>query len=182
MKKVLGRIISMLSSIINEFIEGFFPEYLLTGIAGTIFLIYYSVIEGFQDIGIGFWFVFAIDALLIVLGVRWTILNKRHNNKVIAFVNHILTFFIIGFVGKIVLSILFVIAIAIGLIAFLNGAEAVTSFFDFLTPTTDYPKPKQKEKVEVWRENGMMRENLKVNSSGDMYYDPDDGEWHKIQK
>ena len=38
------------------------------------------------------------------------------------------------------------------------------------------------EKVEVWRENGMMRENLKVNSSGDMYYDPEDGEWHKIQK
>lgn len=36
--------------------------------------------------------------------------------------------------------------------------------------------------VEVWRNNGMMRENLKVNSTGDMYYDPEDGQWHKIQK
>lgn len=36
--------------------------------------------------------------------------------------------------------------------------------------------------VEVWRNNGMTRENLKVNSTGDMYFDPEDGQWHKIQK
>lgn len=42
--------------------------------------------------------------------------------------------------------------------------------------------PATETKTEVWRENGMLRENLKVNSTGDMYYDPEDGEWHKIQK
>ena len=44
-------------------------------------------------------------------------------------------------------------------------------------------QPVEQEKVEVWRrtENG-GREDLRVNSSGDMYYDPDDGEWHKIKK
>lgn len=36
--------------------------------------------------------------------------------------------------------------------------------------------------TEVWRENGYMRENLKVSSDGERYYDPDDGEWHKIKK
>lgn len=44
-------------------------------------------------------------------------------------------------------------------------------------------QPAEQEKVEVWRmtESG-RREDLRVNSSGDMYYDPDDGDWHKIQK
>ena len=44
-------------------------------------------------------------------------------------------------------------------------------------------QPVEQEKVEVWRrtENG-GREDLRVNSSGEMYYDPDDGEWHKIKK
>ena len=46
-------------------------------------------------------------------------------------------------------------------------------------------KPEEKtveEKVEVWRmtETG-RREDLRVNSSGDMYYDPDDEDWHKIK-
>ena len=36
-------------------------------------------------------------------------------------------------------------------------------------------------KVEVWRENGMMKEHLKVSSDGQRYYDPEDGEWHNIK-
>ncbi|MBO5059417.1 MAG: hypothetical protein J6C82_00705 [Clostridia bacterium] len=38
------------------------------------------------------------------------------------------------------------------------------------------------EKPEVWRMNGMLVENLKVNSDGTMYYDPDDCEWKKIEQ
>lgn len=37
-----------------------------------------------------------------------------------------------------------------------------------------------KPKVEVTRRNGYFIENLKVNSDGTMYWDPDDGEWKKI--
>ena len=36
-------------------------------------------------------------------------------------------------------------------------------------------------KVEVWRENGRMKEHLKVSSDGQRYYDPEDGEWHNIK-
>lgn len=36
-------------------------------------------------------------------------------------------------------------------------------------------------KVEVWRENGMMKEHLKVSSDGKRYYDPEDSEWHPIK-
>ena len=36
-------------------------------------------------------------------------------------------------------------------------------------------------KVEGWRENGMMKEHLKVSSDGQRYYDPEDGEWHNIK-
>lgn len=43
--------------------------------------------------------------------------------------------------------------------------------------------PAEETKTEVYRitESG-QREDLRVNSSGDMYFDPDDQEWHKIKK
>ncbi len=50
------------------------------------------------------------------------------------------------------------------------------------TSSSTYEEDDEGEQVEVWRENGMMRENLKVNSSGDMYFDPDDQQWHKIKR
>ncbi len=42
------------------------------------------------------------------------------------------------------------------------------------------PEPEPEKKVEVWRPNGLVNEYLKVNSDNTMYYDPDDGEWHRI--
>ncbi|MBQ8231490.1 MAG: hypothetical protein IJZ34_06165 [Lachnospiraceae bacterium] len=56
--------------------------------------------------------------------------------------------------------------------------EEAFDFGSFTAPE----EPVRKEKVEVWRMNGMVRENLKVNSDNTMYYDPDDGEWKKIKK
>lgn len=47
-------------------------------------------------------------------------------------------------------------------------------------PTETVTASQPETTTEVWRENGYMTENLKVNSTGDMYYA--DGEWHKIQK
>lgn len=181
--KILRKARDILASIIGEFIEGFLPEYLLTGIAGTIFMFYYEIAGGFKEFEGGFWIVFVIDAILMTLGVRATTLNSDHINKIIAIVDHGLTFFIIGFVGKFVLSLLIGIAVICGIIIWFKGAESITSFFSAFTPSAPYPENTKKEEVEVWREkqNG-SQEKLRVNSSQDMYYDPDDGEWHKIQK
>lgn len=182
MKKFFKKIGYILASIIGEFIEGFFPEYLLTGIAGTIYMFYEEFAGGIKEFGGGFWVVFAIDALLIALGIRFTVLNQRHNSKIIAIIDHILTFFIIGIVGKFILSLLIGIALICGIIIWFKGTEKITSLFSGFTSTSSDTKPVEKEDVKVWRENGMSKEYLKVNSSNDMYYDPEDGEWHKIQK
>ena len=46
-------------------------------------------------------------------------------------------------------------------------------------PSEEKTESVSEEKVEVWRMHGMVREDLKVNSDGTMYYDPDDCEWKK---
>lgn len=51
----------------------------------------------------------------------------------------------------------------------------------FVYVPDEEPEEEPVKKVEVWRENGYMRENLKVSSDGERYYDPDDGEWHNIK-
>lgn len=59
-----------------------------------------------------------------------------------------------------------------------STSEPLFDFSDTVQPeSTSTPE----KKVEVWRENGMMTENLKVSSDGERYYDPDDGEWHRIK-
>ena len=42
------------------------------------------------------------------------------------------------------------------------------------------PEAVEKKNVQVWRENGMMKDYYKVSSDGERYYDPEDGQWHKI--
>lgn len=42
--------------------------------------------------------------------------------------------------------------------------------------------PEEEKNVEVWKENGLMKEYMKVSNDGKRYYDPDDGEWHRINK
>lgn len=48
-------------------------------------------------------------------------------------------------------------------------------------PDEEEPEEEPTKKVEVWRENGYMKEHLKVSSDGERYYDPEDGEWHNIK-
>lgn len=43
------------------------------------------------------------------------------------------------------------------------------------------PEPEPKKHVKVWKENGFGKEYMKVSSDGERYYDPDDGEWHRIE-
>lgn len=43
------------------------------------------------------------------------------------------------------------------------------------------PEPEPKKHVKVWKENGFGKDYMKVSSDGERYYDPDDGEWHRIE-
>ncbi len=64
-----------------------------------------------------------------------------------------------------------------------NGPSITDTIMDVMsTPSEEKTETVNEEKVEVWRMNGMVREDLKVNSDGTMYYDPDDCEWKKINK
>ncbi len=79
--------------------------------------------------------------------------------------------------------------IAVVLIAFgwcwrLLGAIFMKIPMEVKMPETQEPDPDEQpvKEVEVWRENGYMKEQLKVSSDGERYYDPEDGEWHKIKK
>ena len=51
----------------------------------------------------------------------------------------------------------------------------------FVYTPDEEPEAEPAPKVEVWKENGMMKEYMKVSSDGKRYYDPDDGEWHNIK-
>lgn len=66
-----------------------------------------------------------------------------------------------------------------------QNAPKQEDFFDFADFAAMNEEPEEEtpqKKTEVWRRNGMFIENLKVNRDGSMYYDPDDGEWKKIDK
>ena len=63
------------------------------------------------------------------------------------------------------------------MIAMMLALLMVLSFAACGAKEEEAPAPK----VEVWRENGMMKEHLKVSSDGKRYYDPEDGEWHPIK-
>ena len=66
--------------------------------------------------------------------------------------------------------------------AVLSGAGDSSSQSSTTTYTPQKSEPEPKKEVKVWRENGYMKEHLKVSSDGERYFDPDDGQWHKIKK
>lgn len=65
------------------------------------------------------------------------------------------------------------------------GATAVvtsTNGSDYKQEPEPVIKEEEKKTVEVWRRDGYFAENLRVSRDGERYYDPDDGEWHRIKK
>lgn len=101
----------------------------------------------------------------------------------------VLSYFWDGVIGIIGNKTITLVALGIFLFfVFASGSESATSSTDSSTDCVYHEPPKERddeevtEKVEVWRMNGFMRENLKVSKSGDYYNDPDDGKWYKIKK
>lgn len=179
----MNKVKEIFGKIFTEFGEGFPGEYAFTGIAGLFF----GVLAAFGLTGGGadqemlaFWVFAIIGGIMILIGVVKTLGNKDHTSKPYALVVHVLVFILSTLLTKFLVPVLITLVILAIAVVFFSGGSIGTIVNG--SGSQHMEQPRDEKKVEVWRENGMMRENLKVNSTGDMYYDPEDGEWHKIQK
>lgn len=135
-----------------------------------------------------------VAVILTLIGVLVTVIPAKPGKKKLMVLGihaaiWVIGYFLLGILIPIVIGgvLLVVVLTFLGfhplgkLMEVVSGASDQGDVFEFQQPVEQ--PPAEQEKVEVWRrtENG-GREDLRVNSSGDMYYDPDDGEWHKIQK
>ncbi len=91
----------------------------------------------------------------------------------------------------VMLAVAIGLAIVLGIFAIMGGGVALPSssaekskgVWQTVTENqTDTNQTKEKSKVELWRMNGMMRQNIQVNSDQTLYKDPDTGEWRKISE
>ena len=170
----------VLNSLLTELGMGL-GEYMLTGVGGLIFgvLAVFGLSGGGRDQEIlAFWFLAIIAIIPILIGLIKTLKNGDHQSKLFALVDHALVFLVMRFIATllvpvvIILVVLFVVAkVFLGV----GVSDALQSF-----DSTSEPEPETKKEVKVWRGEGLGKEYLKVNSTGDMYFDPEDGEWHKI--
>lgn len=166
--------------------------YILTGIGAAVM----TLINSGSDDGTLGWIIALVCA---GIGIFLTIREAENRQEQLMDLAFHLGAFIIGVIAihfVAVVIALFVLAIFLqfmGINVFgwllgqldrltqnLDSQEQIEEPFVYVpdeAPEEEAPAPK----VEVWRENGYMRENLKVSSDGERYYDPEDGEWHNIK-
>ena len=185
--------------LLAEFSVGFPGEYAPTGLAGLFFgvLAAFGLNGGGRDQEkLAFWFFAVIGGILVLRSAFKTLRNKNHARKLYALLVHVLVFILLDLLARFLVPmviILVVLAVAFFFLgggsigAFLNGLNSLQKEQPMVEEQAAEEQaaeeqPKTEKKVSVWRMNGMMRENLKVSRDGDAYYDPEDGEWHKIKK
>lgn len=160
-----------------------FP-YILTA-AGALIKAFVDAVNG--PSGVFLVISLAMAAIGIFMSIRDITDNSERIKQVLyhvaAWVVGYLIFTLIGIVLVLFVGALFLQFMGINVLGTVgnwlsNTLEAEEQPRQIVEEATSQPE----KKVEVWRENGMMRENLKVSSDGERYYDPDDGEWHKIKK
>jgi len=82
-------------------------------------------------------------------------------------------------------SLMEVVAVVVflGFIAIMGMSGGDDSGTSSSYVTEEKKEEPEKKEVRVWRENewGHVVENYKVSSDGERYYDPKDGEWHRIK-
>lgn len=136
-----------------------------------------------------------IAIILTVIGVLVTVIPaKPMKNKLIVLGIHAAIWLVGYFLLKILIPIVIGGVVLVVVLTFLGFhplgaiANAMSGSSGQAEDVFEYQQPPveqtvEREKVEAWRmtENG-RREDLRVNSSGDMYYDPDDSDWHKLKK
>ena len=180
-KKIIGNLLA-------EFGVGFPGEYLPTGIAGLFFgvLAAFGLNGGGRDQEkLAFWFFAVIGGLLVLRSVFKTLRNKGHASKLYALLVHVLMFVLLDLLAQFLVPMVIILVVLAVIVVFLGGGS-IGSALDEVAAQREAQRraeeqAKEEKKVEVWRMNGMTRENLKVNSTQDMYFDPEDGEWHKIK-
>lgn len=67
-----------------------------------------------------------------------------------------------------------------------TNTQKTPSLFDILwnadfTSSSFQDTAQSQPHVKVWRENGLEKDYLKVSRDGERYFDPEDGEWHRIK-
>lgn len=185
----MDKVKEIISKLLAEFGEGFPGEYALTGLAGLFFgvLAAFGLNGGGRDQEkLAFWFFAVIAGFLILSGILKTLKNKDHASKLYALLVHVLVFVLMDLLAQFLVPMVIVLVVLAVIVVALGGGGIGAIISGLGSQQVEHMReeepPRTEEKVEVWRENGMMRDNLKVNSTGDMYFDPEDGEWHKIQK
>ncbi len=135
-----------------------------------------------------------LAVVLTVIGVLLTVIPaKPAKNKLIVLGIHAAIWVVGYFLLQFIIPIILVAVLLCVVLTFL-GFHPLSAIFRLISgsapaqeenfvPVQQPTEPPAEQKVEAWRrtENG-GRQDLRVNSSGDMYYDPDDGDWHKIKK
>ncbi len=167
-------------------------------------------IKGFFGFGLGLDKLgssFTITLIITIVGIVLALSLFTHNSRKyrLGFGNGLLVSIVMLFsgicrliailsLGLLAIAFLFYLLKSIGtiigiilLIAFfgymphLSPAPASTWSY-FTEEKEETPSPKQEQTVKVWRGEGLGKEYLKVSSDGERYYDPEDGEWHRIMK
>ena len=85
------------------------------------------------------------------------------------------------FISKLI-SGLFATIVVVVLMAAAGAAVSDTPVSEYHPEPDPVSEHKEPKVTDVWREDGLMIEHLKVSRDGERYYDPDDGEWHRIKK
>lgn len=134
----------------------------------------------------------AIAIILTLIGVLVTVVPaKPAKNKLIVLGIHAAIWVVGYFLLKIIVPIIVGAVVLCVVLTFL-GFHPVATVLGWLSGTASntaeeyvvqQPQPQPQQEVEVWQEqeNGNMKK-LRVNSSNDMYQDPETKEWHKIKK
>ena len=165
--------------------------YIITGIGAAI-MTFISNMDG--DNGLMGWIIALVCAGIGIFMTGKEITDKQEKLKDLGF--HLLAF-IIGVVavylfalvmGLVVLAIFLqfmgvnVIGWALGLLDGVDTRAVAQAEEEPFTYEPEEEPAEPEKKVEVWRENGYMTENLKVSRDGERYYDPDAEEWRPINK
>lgn len=87
---------------------------------------------------------------------------------------------IFAFTAHLVKGLISAIAILVLFLAGTSGTPSGASDVPEEDPAA--PETPRETVTKVWREDGFGKEYLKVSRDGERYFDPEDGEWHRIKK
>ena len=168
-----------------------FP-YILSGIGGAIM----SFMTSMEDTALMGW---VVGLACAGIGIFMTIRHEETRKDQLTDLAFHGGAFVIGIIAMYAFAVLFALVV-LGIFLQFMGINVIGWFLGLLdglgqnldqeqieesytyVPDEEPEEEYTTQQVEVWRENGYMKEHLKVSSDGQRYYDPEDGKWHNIKK